>query len=321
MFDKGVVAMSIDIHRHLLVRDFGHETFWDWYGKLNAAAIGKSADLARSIAELKKTLMPSWWDPSGQKAVDQMDEAGIDLAVLLPLDQGLLFGEADAAIEEQNQRVSEVAKNHPGRFVYFCGVDPRRAGALELFEKSVQDWGAKGLKLYPTTGFLPSDRVVYPFYERASAWKIPILFHTGAQDPPYVSGNAHPSLLLRPLVDFPDLTIVAAHLSFEWWRDLVTLGRVRENVMCDFCAWQRIAKDNYEQFCYILRRVMDGFGGHRVMFGTDSPLLDHVASNKEWVGIIRDLPDQANAPHRFSREEVAALLDTNARNLLASIPK
>ncbi|MFC1895538.1 amidohydrolase family protein [Thermodesulfobacteriota bacterium] len=313
--------MSIDIHRHLLVRDFCHETFWDWYGELNAASIRRSTGKAPLIPEIKKTLMPTWWDPTGQIAIEEMDQAGISLAVLLPLDQGLLFGEADLTIEEQNRRVSEVAMRHPDRFIYFCGVDPRRPGALELFETCVEEWGAKGLKLYPSTGFLPADRIVYPFYERAAAWNMPVLFHTGPQDPPYKSGNAHPSLLLRPLVDFPELTIIAAHLSFEWWRDLVSLGKVRENVMCDFCAWQRAAKDNYDQFRYILRRFLDEFGGHRVMFGTDSPLLDHVASNEQWVAIIRDLPHQSKAPYRFSEEEVTAVLQTNARNLLATLWK
>jgi len=308
--------MTIDIHRHLLVKGFGHETFWDWYGKLNLGWVETEAAQAASVQEIKDKLMPSWWDPAGETAVAAMDEAGIEVSVLLPLDQGLLFGEAELSIEEQNRRVSDVARRHPQRFVYFCGVDPRRTGALELFEKSVREWGARGLKLYPTTGFLPSDRAAYPFYERAAAWKIPILFHTGGQNPPYHSQNAHPSLLLRPLVEFPDLRIVAAHLSFEWWRDLVALGKVRENLLCDFCAWQRVARANYGQFCHILRQVLDGFGAHRVLFGTDSPLLDHVASNREWVAMVRDLPHRAPPPCRFTEEEVAGLLETNARELL-----
>jgi predicted TIM-barrel fold metal-dependent hydrolase len=162
---------------------------------------------------------------------------------------------------------------------------------------------------------------VYPFYERASAWKIPVLVHTGPEDPPYQAQNAHPSLLLSPLLDFPDLTVIAAHMGFEWWRDLLALGRVRENVMCDFGAWQQVAKYNPDQFRYILRRFLDEFGGHRVMFGTDSPFADHFLSNRDWVGIIEDLPRRSTSPHRFTEEEVSSLLEANARALLASIPR
>ncbi|MEE9515454.1 MAG: amidohydrolase family protein, partial [Candidatus Adiutricales bacterium] len=193
--------------------------------------------------------------------------------------------------------------------------------AVDLLEKCVTEWGAKGIKLYPTTGFLPADRECYPFYERASAWKIPVYFHMGPENPPYYNqGNAHVALLLRVLVDFPDLTVVVAHLGFEFWRDLVALGKVRENVMCDFCAWQTIARQRYDQFCYILRKFLDEFGRDRVMFGTDAPILESEVSSKEWIEIIRGLPDHAPASQRFSEEDVSALLDGNARRLLDSIP-
>ncbi|GAI46267.1 unnamed protein product, partial [marine sediment metagenome] len=99
------------------------------------------------------------------------------------------------------------------------------------------------------------------------------------------------------------------------------LDEVRENVMCDFCAWQIIARRDYSQFCYILRRFLDEFGRERVMFGTDAPLLEHTISSKRWVEIVRNLPHQSPERYRFTEEEVSALLDGNARRLLASIPQ
>ena len=127
--------------------------------------------------------------------------------------------------------------------------------------------------------------------------------------------------MLRVLVDFPDLTVIVAHLGLEWWRDLIALGKVCDNVMCDFCALQRTAKTNYEQFRYILRRFLDEFGSHRVMFGTDAPLVEDDLPAKEWVELVKGLPYQANASHPFSEEEVFALLESNAQKLLASIPQ
>jgi len=188
---------------------------------------------------------------------------------------------------------------------------------VELFEKCVNEWGAQGLKLYPTTGFFPADKAAYPLYERASAWKIPVFYHTGPEGLPYT----HPSVLLRVLVDFPDLTVIAAHLSNEFWRDLIALGKARDNVMCDISAKQIVARQNYGQFCYILRKFLDEFGTERVMFGTDAPLLERAASSKEWVQIIKELPNKAPAQFRFTEEEVLALLEANARRLLASIPQ
>jgi len=251
-----------------------------------------------------------------------MEEAGIEKAVLLHIDYGLLFGETEMTIEQQNKHVSEVAGKHSDRLIWFCGVDPRREGAVELLERCVTQWGARGIKLYPLTGFLPTDRGVYPLYERASAWKIPVLFHMGPLTPPFKNeGNAHPSLLLRVLVDFPHLTVIVAHLGFRFWRDLIALGKVSESVMCDFCAWQRTAKENYSQFCYILRRFLNEFGTERIIFGTDAPTAESPLSSKEWVEIIKALPHESPKDYRFTEEEVAALLDGNARRLLASIPE
>jgi len=273
------------------------------------------------VLAVERTVLPTYWDPDGTRHIRRMDEAGIEKAVLQHMDMELLFGAGDITIEQQNKYVSEVAKKHPGRLIWFCGIDPRREGAVELLETCVTQWGAKGIKLYPATGFLPADREVYPFYERAAVWKIPVLFHMGRQAAPFKNeGNFHPSTLLRVLVDFPHLTVIVAHLGFSFWRDLIALGKVRENVVCDFVAWQQTATENYGQFCYILRKFLDEFGTERVMFGTDAPSTETMISSKEWVDIIKALPHDAAKEYRFTEEEVATLLDGNARRLLASIP-
>lgn len=313
--------MTIDMHCHLFVKQFRNDSyvhpFWD-------PGQRRSLGLEEAIAESKKrnALRPSQWDPDGTNHIARMDEAGIEKAVILHLDYGTLFGEADMTIEQQNLYVSEIAKRFPDRFLWFCGVDPRRPEATSLVEKCVTKWGARGLKLYPTTGFLPADREVYPLYERASAWKIPVYFHMGPENPPYRNeGNAHPSVLLRVLVDFPDLKVIVAHLGFDFWRDLLALGKVSKNVMCDFCAWQRVARRSYQQFCRVLRRFLDEFGLERVLFGTDAPLLEDILPSKEWVELVRNLPSQASSPYRFTNEEVSALMEGNAQRLLATMPK
>lgn len=313
--------MAIDMHCHLFVDGFRNESyvspFWD-----RGLHTARSPEEALAEAKRRRAITPPHWDPDGTENIRRMDEAGIEKAVILHLDEGLLFGEAPMSIEQQNKHVSEVAKKYPDRLVWFCGIDPRRKDAVEILEKCVTEWGARGIKLYPTTGFLPADKECYPFYERASAWKIPVYFHMGPENPPFKNeGNGHAAVLLRVLVDFPNLTVLVAHLGFEFWRDLIALGKVRDNVMCDFCAWQRNARENYGQFCYILRKFLDEFGRDRVVFGTDAPILEDSVSSKEWVEIVRDLPHKAPPSFRFTEEEVSALLDGNARRLLASIPQ
>ena len=309
--------MTIDIHSHLFVREFYRESLWDRYVQLNASWRPSTMTEEEAEVEVRNKVLPAWWDTDGTRHIRRMDEAGIEKTVILYIDQALQYGETDITVEEQNRQVSEVARKYPDRIIYFCGVDPRREGAATLFEKCVNEWGAQGLKLYPTTGFFPADKAAYPLYERASAWKIPVFYHTGPEGLPYT----HPSVLLRVLIDFPNLTVIAAHLSNELWRDLIALGKARDNVMCDISAKQIVAKQNYGQFCYILRKFLDEFGVERVMFGTDAPLLERAASSKEWVQIIKELPEKAPKEYRFTEEEISALLDGNARRLLDSIAK
>ena len=307
--------MTIDIHCHLFVREFYAEALWERYVSLNASWRPTTVTYEEAETEVREKVLPAWWDTDGSGHIRRIDEAGIEKTVILHIDQAPQFGETDITIEQQNKWVSEAARKHPDRLIYFCGVDPRRENAVQLFEKCVTEFGAKGLKLYPTTGFFPADKVVYPLYERASAWKIPVYFHTGPEGLPYT----HPSLLLRVLIDFPKLTVVAAHIGNEFWRDLIALGKTGENLMCDISAKQILAKQNYPQFCYILRKFLDEFGNDRVMFGTDAPLLERAAPSKEWVEIIKSLPEKSPDPYRFTEEEISALLDGNARRLLTSI--
>lgn len=304
--------MAIDMHSHLFVREFYAESF---VGPTVITPETEGSGITRR----------SGWramDPDGSGHIRRMDEAGIEKAVLLHIDFGVLFGEAAMTIEQQNRHVAEVVRENPYRFAWFCGVDPRRKEAADLADRCITEWGASGIKLYPTTGFLPADRECYPLYELATARKVPVYFHMGPEAPPYKNeGNAHAAVLLRVLVDFPGLTVIVAHFGFEHWRDLIALGKVRDNVMCDFCAWQRIAQQNYGLFCHVLRRFMDEFGRDRVMFGTDAPLVEMAMASKDWVEMVRRLPHDAPEQHHFSEEEVAALLDGNARRLLASLPQ
>lgn len=297
--------MTIDVHCHLYAEGF-HNVSFVGPRAINSEAGGTSG----------------WhgYDQHGFEHIKRMDEAGIDRCNLLHIDMGILFGEGNLTIEQQNQHISEVVRNHPDRFTWFCSVDPRRKEAADLAEKCINQWGASGIKLYPTTGFLPADKECYPLYEIALAKQVPVYFHMGPEAPPYKNeGNAHPSVLLRVLVDFPGLTVVVAHLGFEYWRDLIALGKVCDNVMADFCAWQRIAQQNYNQFCYILRRFLDQFGSDRVMFGTDAPLVELAMSSKKWVEMVKCLPHDSPTGVTFTGEEIGALLDGNARRLFATI--
>jgi predicted TIM-barrel fold metal-dependent hydrolase len=71
-----------------------------------------------------------------------------------------------------------------------------------------------------------------------------------------------------------------------------------------------------EHMCRALRDIMDFSGSHRVLFGSDSPSLRSQITNKDWVDIIRSLPEKMPGGIKFTEEEVAAILGGNAQRIL-----
>ena len=310
--------MPIDVHCHLMTgREDFPELQFGAQAKLTADGLTKMGK-PTSVKEVERNILPTIFDSDGKIIISKMDEAGIEKTVILCIDFGLKMDLPDKAIEERNRRLAEIARRNPERLIVFCGVAPQRENALGLFRKAVEEWGMKGLKLEPLSNeFRASDRLVYPFYEIASELNLPIMFHSGPRGSEFEESEwTHPKHLDKVLADFPRLNIIAAHMSFAWWRELVEIAKTRQNLFCDFSAYQLAASLNYGQFCHVLRRVLDGFGMHRVMFGTDGPFFDIFLSKKDWVKLIKNLPAESPEGIKFTEEEIRAILDENARAVL-----
>ena len=101
--------MIVDIHRHLVDLGFNSETYWNSFARM-ALPILKRMGVDADIDMVVKDIFPVYFDPSGEKHIAAMDEAGIDKTVLLLFDTGLLLGEGEISIEDQNETVFNIAK-------------------------------------------------------------------------------------------------------------------------------------------------------------------------------------------------------------------
>lgn len=90
----------------------------------------------------------------------------------------------------------------------------------------------------------PYDDPSYmPYYERAQALKMPIMFHMGALGPVRASrlgeglsthpGNARPSQLFTIAGNFPELTVVGAHVGGLWQNEVLEGIRDYPNLYFD----------------------------------------------------------------------------------------
>lgn len=310
--------MIIDFHAHLFNRDWLPQKFWDDLVE-RAAAVRRRSGQAADPAAIAASLHDVFTDPQADVLAEEMKAAGIDYTLIMPLDLGLELGECPVTIEEKNRLIAGIVQRHRGAIGAFCGVDPRRPDGLSLFEKAVREWGAKGLKLDPAAGFYPNDRMVYPYYEKAAELRVPVLCHTGAAIPPFRNKYCDPIHLDDVSLDFPGLDIVAAHMGFGWWQQTAFLISKKTNLWTDISGWQTVASRDYGLFCRCFRDFLSIAGADNVLFATDGPAFRlYGLGNRQWVDLIRGLPEKAPDGIRFTAAEIEAVLSKNALRLVGA---
>jgi uncharacterized protein len=313
--------MIIDAHCHIWTWEILPDSYWNELAILVINYFQRNKLGEITIDQAKEMVLEGWMDPDGSKLIARMDEAGIDKTFILALDWGYGIGEAVKSIDEINRFYGSIAKTFPDRFVAFAGVDPRRPGAVEILDRAVNDYGCRGLKYHPTSGFYPDSEVSYPVLAKAQELGIPLISHLGPISKPLKSKYAQPVNLDAVISDFPHLTVVGAHLGFCWWEELVNLIAAKETTFyADVSGWQTRARQNFGRFCRILREAFDEARAEKFLWGTDNPPLEGVIPTREWLQMFKDLPKNAPDGLTFAPEEIEALLGGNAAKIVAALP-
>jgi predicted TIM-barrel fold metal-dependent hydrolase len=188
-----------------------------------------------------------------------------------------------------NEEIIELAANHRDVLIPFGSVDPHLGRAAVRRVGRLVEMGAKGFKFHPNAqAFYPNDREVYPLYEAIEAAGVPALFHTGHTG---VGANQHagggirlkysnPMYLDDVAVDFPSLTIIAAHPSFPWQDEAISVALHKPNVYIDLSGWSpKYFPENLVRYANTLLRK-------KVLFGSDYPMItpDKWMADFELVG-------------------------------------
>jgi predicted TIM-barrel fold metal-dependent hydrolase len=308
--------MIIDGHVHLFNEGWIHEDMSVGTARVFAASIGKATGEYPDAVEMARNTGSLLWDATGEKLIGDMDAAGVDKSCFFAVDYGLATGEPEVSIEAQNRMVAEVAKRFPDRLIPFFSIDPRRPGAAELLSRALDEWGMKGLKLHPTSGYFPFDKVCYPLYDKCVEYGVPVLIHTGAIMAPLKSRYCLPIDVDEVAADFPELPIIMAHAAWSMWRDALQVAYFKPNIYFDFSCWQFIFNQFPEEFYSMLRRIIDVIGPWRIFFGSDGPLWNLSCPLNLWVQAIRE-PDLASCPDiSFTGEEKEIILGKGLAQLL-----
>jgi predicted TIM-barrel fold metal-dependent hydrolase len=308
--------MVIDFHYHFSPRKISEAMAIQRVEK-HISIWARSAGIKekRSIHELAKERMDMSDDPDGSKLLERMEKAGIDVTVAMLVDN-VTLGMEEGTLLADHKILADLGKRYPDKIIPFASIDPRRKNAAELFRRSIEKYGMRGLKWHPDHGYSPASPEAYAVLKVAQELKIPLLTHTGGMYGNSKINYSHPLILDGVAVDFPELKIVAAHSGHLLWRDWCATSYFKRNLYGDLAEWQMFAVGHYDYFCRFLREAIDISGAEQIVFASDGPGFELLISNEQWVKIVKDLP--LKAPHgiKFTSEEVSAILGGNARRIL-----
>jgi len=189
----------------------------------------------------------------------------------------------------------------------------RPADMQAEIDDKVKNHGAKGLKLHPVSNrFYPSDRGLWPAYQKAVELGLPILFHSGeAEVAGYTQADyARPANFEAVMQSFPKLVIVLAHLGKGFLGESVALARKHDNVHFDTSAILsgmeiKSGFASREEAVKLIRTI----GVSRVLFGSDWPWFDPLLAIRQIEGL------------NFSEDEKRMILGRNAAKVFGLVLK
>lgn len=303
--------MVIDFHAHVFAKGWVPKRFFEGIADLAANSMQKRG-MDACAADIAKMMANDDGDPNGDALIKEMDAAGIDKTVILPIDYGLGLGEPEISIEGLNHKYRDMAERHDGRLIWYAGIDPRREKASELLKQLI-DEGAQGLKLQQACGFYPTDKDTYRLMQILSDHDLPVLFHCSHMIPPFKSKYCEPRYIDELSIDFPKLKIIAGHLGTALaYREWIPILKTRNNVFGDISLWQEQAKRDFGQFCRSVRDLIDHVGHDKVLFGSDTPASRGQMSVPDWVKLWRGLPEESAGGVEFTAKEIDSIMSGNA---------
>ena len=202
----------------------------------------------------------------------KMDAAGIERSLLIAVRAGDPAWQG--SFEIPYQQIAQYCDAYPDRFSGVAGVDPTRGvEQLKELDHAVKELGFVGAHFYPHWFRMPPDSALcYPIYSRCEELDIPIMMQVG-QNLIYQKGVrlpsvAKPTLLDQVAIDFPNLVLIGIHIGVPWTDEMIAMAWKHENIYIGIDAYAP------KHLPASLKHYMNSYGSHKVMFGTDWPVID-----------------------------------------------
>jgi predicted TIM-barrel fold metal-dependent hydrolase len=219
----------------------------------------------------------------------QMKVAGIDKAVLLPID----CTTAHNCKIFSNEQVADLASKHDF-FIGFASVDPLREEAVDELAEAISGLGLRGLKLDPSLQqFYPNDKEkAYPLFTKATKLKIPVVMHAGMTwEADAMMKYSHPGLLEDIAHDFQGLNLIIAHMGWPYVLESVALALKYPNVYLDTSCLYADTPKEFIEYVFtkqlpitLVQRSLD----KKIVFGSNYPRIEMHKMVKAVRNVLRE---------------------------------
>jgi hypothetical protein len=223
------------------------------------------------------------------KLLEMLDAGPVDKAVVLPIDFNLVE-QARIDFEEYNTWVFESCSAYPDRTIPFIGVDPQRGeAALRMLDRYTARYDARGVKLYPPTGWYPNEERIRAFHDRVDDLGLTVITHAGAAWTSLDEKYAEPRYWEEVLERYPDTNMVIAHLGGKWRSQVLEMCERYPNCFTDCSALQGWLPSDPVTAESRLREVAERIPD-KVSFGTDYPLFELAYPASMWLDFVKTQP-------------------------------
>ncbi len=280
----------IDFHTHpVLIREFVEK--YPGYERM-----------AREVFKIGNNFQPL------ETFLLQMDVAGVDKAVLLPV----ACARAQKMDISSNEQVAELCAKSP-RFIGFASVDPLSKTAVRELENAASGLGLRGLKLDPALQkFRPDDEKVFPVYEAAENLGLPVVIHTGMSwAPASALEDGHPLVLEKVIRRFTKLNFVLAHWGWPWVWEATALALKYDNCYLDCSCLYYDGPEEFFHFVFskqIPTTVIERSLRNKVVFGSNYPRVEI----KNMVAALKSLKLTEGCLEKIFRTNAERLLGQQA---------
>ena len=171
------------------------------------------------------TVAPSFVERSMHRFLGELDASGTTIAVVQGRNSPAVFmGKQFNAAFIANERLAELQRDYPGRFIGFAGIDVSNQAhdALREIERAIRELGLAGIFIEPGRALQshPADPRLYPLYEKCIELGVPVNIMSG----PYAGADiaaTDPVHIDRVCTRYPDLRVILGHGGYPYVQEIV----------------------------------------------------------------------------------------------------